>query len=124
MRLTRDGEFEYTTRCGGHWIHASVPALGGEDVAPNPLDYVVFGLGACVSAFVENWCWDNNLDPKGLTVEVDYKKSLRGLHNFKLTIDLPWVDTNTKWKEIISIVHQCPVHKTLAAHDIKVEVLR
>ena len=114
MKISHKGDMLFQAQIGHHTVTADVSVhFGGNDRAVTPPEYFIFSLGSCCGAMLAGWCYDNDLDPDDLTVEVDYEKGPKGITDIKVTVDLPGVDVHQRWKEIAQVVHTCPVHKSL-----------
>jgi putative redox protein len=114
MKIVHKGDMLFQAQVGNHTVTADVSMhFGGNDRAATPPDYFVFSLGSCAGAMIAGWCYENNLDPEDLTVNVDYKKSMAGISDIKMMVDIPSVNMKERWKDIVKVVDSCPVHKAL-----------
>lgn len=106
----------FETKIGEHAVKFDVPeSMGGSDRAPNPPQYMVASLGACVAAFVANYCNHAGLDTTDLTVDVEFEKNGRPMRmtDFKVTVNLPHTEINGRMAALRKVAAQCPVHETM-----------
>lgn len=110
------GDMLFETKIGAHVITADVPAaMGGKDRAPTPPDLFIASLGACVGAFVAQYCNRREIDPTSLSVDVSYEKADNPtrLQNLKVTIHLPACEVGDRREALLRVAEHCPVHETI-----------
>ncbi|MFO7548551.1 MAG: OsmC family protein [Acidimicrobiia bacterium] len=110
------GSMLFETKIGSHVITADVPAsMGGSDRAPTPPDLFVASLGACVGAFVAQYCDRRDIDTTGLSVDVTFEKADNPvrLENLKVRINLPDCTVGDRRAALLRVAEHCPVHETI-----------
>ena len=124
---TRTGKDGYTTEIvtGHHHLLADEPAsVGGEDLGPNPYDYLLTALGACTGMTIKMYADHKGLPLDEVRVHLSHDKVHR--QDCQDCDDKPVkIDHIKKWIEIegdlddaqrqrmLQIADRCPVHRTL-----------
>jgi uncharacterized OsmC-like protein/alpha/beta superfamily hydrolase len=127
----RTGRLTQSVRTGRHLVIADEPiAVGGDDAAPGPYDYLLAALGACTSMTMRLYA-----ERKGISVE---RFSVRLSHRKVHALDCADCETRegrideiareisiegdvpeTARERLMQIADKCPVHQTLT-HEIKI----
>lgn len=132
--VTRTGRTRFTTdaKAGHHHLLADEPeSAGGQDLGPNPYDYLAIALGSCTSMTLRMYADHKNWDLDEVKVHVQHKKvhcdDCNDADNKHSKIDVldRIIEVKGKLDEkqkerLVQIADKCPVHKTLNS-DIKVQ---
>ncbi len=119
---------------GTHHLQVDEPAsVGGSDVAPDPYDFLLAGLGACTSMTVglsarrKKWPLENitvslrhsRIHAKDCE-ECETKEGM--LDRIDMNIDLTGPLTSEQHARLMEAASKCPVHRTLKSEiDIRLE---
>jgi putative redox protein len=80
------GPYQQTVRLGRHTLIADEPlAMGGEDAGPEPMDFLLAGLGACTSITLRMYAKRKNWPLTGVSVALTHDKLK--LDNGRGTVD-------------------------------------
>jgi putative redox protein len=118
----REG-YETEVEIRQHRLIADEPQdRGGGDSGPKPTELLAASLATCtvitVLMYAERKGWE--LGP--LEAAVDYTTpSVDAGPSFKVELRTPAELTDDQRERILVIAAKCPVHKTLAARDVKLE---
>ena len=118
---------------GEHRLRADEPeSVGGTDMAPDPYDYLLAGLGACTSMTVGLFARKKKWPLKDVTValrrsrihatdcvDCDTKDGM--LDQIDLEVSLTGDLTDAQRATLMGIAHKCPVHRTLKS-EIRINV--
>ncbi|AVR46110.1 osmotically inducible protein C [Christiangramia fulva] len=124
--LGKDG---YTTQIstGKHHFIADEPeSFGGEDLGPNPYEFVSAGLAACTSMTVQMYARHKGWLLENIETKVSYAKEHAEdcqhcedkntkLDTFRRKIKLEGKLEKTQMEKLLEIANRCPVHKTLSS---------
>lgn len=117
------GRYANDVTVGRHELVADEPeSVGGDDLGPNPYDYLCAALGACTSMTMRMYA-----DRKGwalgrVTVEVDHAKR-SGVDVFTRVLHVQGDLDAEQRARLREIADRCPVHRTLEANaDIETEM--
>ncbi|MFP3854513.1 MAG: OsmC family protein [Anaerolineales bacterium] len=117
IRTTYKGDMLFETVMGDHTLTIDVPAgMGGSDRGPTPPQVFIASIGSCVGALVADYCQRNDVDTRGMTVDVDFEKADKPtrLTNLKVTINMPQGECTKKRETVIRrVAEHCPVHETI-----------
>jgi putative redox protein len=95
---------------------------GGSDTGPTPTELLAGSLAACTAITIEMYADRKEWDLGQVEVAVDYgEPSPAGSPSFKVQISSPADLSDEQRERILVIAGKCPVHKTLAAQDVKIE---
>lgn len=111
------GDMLFETTLGSHTLTIDVPAgMGGKNRGPTPPDVFIASLGACVGAFVANYCNKADLDARDMTVDVSFDKAEEPtrLTNISVKITLPHTACENRERALRRVAEHCPVHETIA----------
>ncbi len=73
-------KFKIEAVAGNHKVIVDQPAnAGGEDAGPNPLEYFLFGLGACILTIGRMAAKQKRIELKSFSVELEGVLDLDGL---------------------------------------------
>lgn len=116
ITVTWDGGLCFTAEIRGHRVTVDQPLEGGgEDKAPMPLELLPVSLGTCVALFVKQFLAARDLDPSGLTVEVNSRAatSPHRLSRFEVEVVVP-EGVPAKYRDAVRrAAEACTVHHTL-----------
>lgn len=92
-----------------------LPADGGADRGPSPVELLAASLGACVGMTVEAWCRARGYIDGPVAVNLTYAlgDNPRRVTALTLDIELPKDVPPERHSLIKRLVHGCPVHRTL-----------
>lgn len=114
------GDMLFESKLAEHTIVTDVPAsMGGKGRAPTPPELFVASLGACVAAFVANYCGNAGVDLRDMSVDVTFDKTgdPARLSNFRVLINIPHGDFAAREQAILRVAEHCPVHETIMSVD-------
>ena len=112
---------------GKHDLRADEPvSLGGGDAGPGPYDYLLIGLGACVSMTVGLYARRKQLPLENITVSLRHSRihaedcadceTKEGmLDRIDVQIELTGPLTPEQRAKLMEIAAKCPVHRTLTS---------
>jgi uncharacterized OsmC-like protein len=121
------GDMLFETKMGNHTLTIDVPeSMGGSDRGPMPPQLFIASLGACVAAFVADYCERAGIDDSDMSVDVTFDKvqdPLR-LTNIKVQVNLPNGDCGARMGALHRVAEHCPVHATIdTLEGIELEIL-
>ena len=97
-------------------------ARGGADQGPTPTELLAGSLAACTAITIEMYADRKEWELGQVEVSADYgEPSSAGSPSFEVTIKSPADLSDEQRERILVIAGKCPVHKTLAAQDVKIE---
>jgi putative redox protein len=98
------------------------PDAGGRDQGPRPTELLAASLASCTAITIEMYADRKQWDLGGVEVAVDYgEPSSDGSPGFKVKITASEQLSDEQRERILQIAGKCPVHRTLAAKDVKIE---
>lgn len=118
---------------GAHHLRADEPeSVGGTDLAPDPYDYLLAGVGACTSMTVGLFARKKKWPLEDVTVALrrsrihasdcaDCETKEGMLDHIDIEVSLTGDLTDAQRATLMSIAHKCPVHRTLRS-EIKIDV--
>ncbi len=110
------GEMMFETEVGGQRVVTDVtPPMGGKGRAPTPPDLFAVSIGACVAAFIVQYCDREGLSSHGLVVETMFEKTEKpaALVDFVIEVALPNADCGARLAAVQRVADQCIIHETL-----------
>ena len=120
------GDMLFESKLGEHSVLVDVPpSMGGADRGPTPPQLFIASLGACVGAFVANYCGKSGIEVSDMTVDVSFDKveDPTRLVNLKIKVNLPNGDCEKRQKALLRVAEHCPVHETIATLEgIDIEI--
>lgn len=120
IRTEYKGGMLFESTIGDHTVTIDVPsAMGGSDRGPTPPELFIASLGACIAAFVTNYCNNIDIDAGGMTVDVSYDKADHPtrLTDVRVEINLPHGDVKGREQSILRVAEHCPVHESICTLD-------
>lgn len=116
------GVTEVDIRTGAHTFKADEPAaLGGSDVAANPVQYALASLGSCQAITYRFWAAQLGIEVDSLTVRVSGELDLRGFFGtddsvrpgftaVRVEVAVTGPETRERYAELAAAVDEhCPV---------------
>jgi len=95
---------------------------GGANAGPRPTELLAASLASCTAITIEMYADRKEWDLGQVEVAVDFgEPTPAGSPSFKVRITTPADLTDDQRDRILVIAGKCPVHKTLAAQDVKIE---
>jgi putative redox protein len=97
------------------------PDKGGGDAGPKPTELLAGALAACTAITIEMYADRKEWELGEVEVAVDYTEPAADAPpSFEVKIRTPASLTDEQRERILVIAGKCPVHKTLAAQDVKI----
>lgn len=95
---------------------------GGGDAGPSPTELLAASLASCTTITIVMYADRKGWDVGAIEVGVNFSEpSVDGDPSFEVKIRIPADLTDEQRERILVIASKCPVHKTLAAQDVKIE---
>jgi len=128
---TGQGRFQQVVRVGRHELRADEPkSFGGDDTGPGPYDYLLAGLGACISMTVRVYAERKGLPLERVAVRLSHDKihaqdcadceTKEGkLDEITRIVELSGALDDSQRQRLLEIADKCPVHRTLTS-EIKI----
>jgi uncharacterized OsmC-like protein len=125
------GRFAQIVRARRHTLYADEPIdLGGDDIGPDPYDYLLAGLGACTSMTLRMYALRKELPLRRVTVRLsrdrihardceDCETREGRLDEITREITIEGDLDETQRQRLLEIADRCPVHRTLTT-EVKV----
>ena len=94
---------------------------GGKDAGPRPTELLAASLASCTAITIVMYADRKGWDVGAIEVGVDFNTpSVDGGPSFEVKIRIPADLDDEQRERILVIASKCPVHKTLAAQDVKI----
>jgi putative redox protein len=125
------GRFAQVVRAGRHTLYADEPIeLGGDDIGPDPYDYLLAGLGACTSMTLRMYALRKELPLRRVTVRLrrdrihardceDCETREGRLDEITREIRIEGDLDDAQRQRLLEIAEMCPVHRTLTS-EVKI----
>lgn len=98
---------------GRHELVADEPeSVGGDDLGPNPYDYLCVALGACTSMTMRMYAERKGWALGRVTVDVDHARR-SGVDVFTRVLHVQGDLDDDQRARLREIADRCPVHRTL-----------
>jgi putative redox protein len=122
---TGEGKFTQAVRAGRHTLAADEPtSVGGDDLGPNPYDFLLAALGACTSMTLRMYATHKKFPLERVSVDLRHSRihaqDCRDCESDKGRVDRIEIEltlegdlTPEQRERLLEIAHRCPVHKTL-----------
>lgn len=119
----RRGGYEHELEIRQHRLTADEPRdAGGGDAGPRPTELLAAALASCTAITIEMYGDRKGWDLGEVEVAVDYTEPSAGSPPaFDVRIKAPAELDDDQRKRILVIAGKCPVHRTLAAQDVRIE---
>jgi putative redox protein len=110
---TANGKFGQVIQIGPHRLVADEPVESeGDDVGPNPFDFLLAALGSCTSMTISAYARFKNVPLERVEVELS-QENKDSVHTFYRVIHLYGDLTDAQRTRLLEIANKCPVHRTL-----------
>ena len=112
----RDGTtLRHTVQVRDHQLTVDeLPALGGEDAGPDPLELLAVSLASCTAITMEMYAARKGWEIGDVEVAVEYTPAERGCPTrFEMVLRLPDDLPQEQVERLRVIAAKCPVHRTL-----------
>ena len=97
-------------------------ADGGRDAGPTPTELLAAALASCTAITLEMYADRKEWELGQVEVSVSYETPDRETPaSFRTQIKVPAELTDEQRERLLVIASKCPVHRTLAAQDVKIE---
>ena len=118
----REG-YEHELEIREHRLIADEPETdGGTDKGPRPTELLAASLASCTAITIEMYADRKEWELGQVEVAVDYEEpATDSPASFDVRIKVPAALSDEQRERILVIAGKCPVHKTLAADDVKIE---
>lgn len=125
MARIAEGPFVTEILAGKHHMLADEPkSVGGENLGPNPYEFVAAGLGACTAMTLRMYADRKEWPLKEVKVHLNYdndyhddarkcEEDSKRMGKFERIIELSGDLDEKQRKRLLEIANKCPVHKTL-----------
>jgi putative redox protein len=116
------GPYQQTVYTGKHTLIADEPpALGGEDAGPEPMDFLLAGLGACTSITLRMYAERKDWPLTGVSVALTHDRlELDGgrgtVDCIARVITLEGELSAEQRQRLLAIANKCPMHRTLQSN--------
>ena len=95
---------------------------GGGDSGPKPTELLAASLAACTAITLEMYADRKGWDLGGVEVAVDFTKAEgESPPSFDVRIKVPAGLDEDQRERLLVIAGKCPVHRTLAAEDVRID---
>ena len=120
-----EGTFTQTVTAGGHTLKADEPkSVGGDDLGPNPYDFLLAALGSCTSMTLRMYARHKKWPLKHVTVRMQHHKihakdcedceSEKGMvDRIERQIVIEGDLDEAQRARLLEIADRCPVHRSL-----------
>ena len=115
--------FETEVEVRGHRLIVDEPTdAGGKDAGPRPTELLAASLASCTTITIVMYADRKGWDVGAVETAVDFTEpSADDDPSFEVKIRIPAELSDEQRERILVIASKCPVHKTLAAQDVKIE---
>ena len=119
----RRAGYEHELEIREHRLIADEPEKnGGTDKGPTPTELLAASLASCTAVTIEMYADRKEWELGQVEVAVDYEEpSTDTPASFEVRIKVPADLSDEERERILVIAGKCPVHKTLAASDVRIE---
>ncbi len=95
---------------------------GGGDAGPTPTELLAAALASCTAITLEMYAGRKEWELGAVEVAVEYETPTRETPaSFTTKIRIPAELSDEQRERLLEIASRCPVHRTLAAQDVKIE---
>ena len=112
------GKRSFKVKTRDHEIITDLPEKGGGDnKASTPTELFIASIGACIGLYVARYLETAKLDPKGLSVGLDwwFDEGKTRVGQIDISICAPNAVLGHRKRAVIAAAQKCVIHKTL--HD-------
>jgi putative redox protein len=114
--------YEHEVEIREHRLISDEPRdRGGEDAGPTPTELLAASLASCTAITIEMYADRKGWDLGQVEIEVDYTEAApERPTGFDVTLRIPGELTDDQHKRLLVIAGKCPVHKALAADNVRI----
>jgi len=115
--------YEHEIEIREHRLIADEPEdRGGTDTGPKPTELLAASLASCTAITIEMYADRKEWDLGQVEVTADFTEaSTDSPASFKVNIKVPAELDDDQRERILVIAGKCPVHRALAAQDVRIE---
>jgi putative redox protein len=115
--------YEHEIEIREHRLIADEPEeKGGTDTGPKPTELLAASLASCTAITIEMYADRKEWDLGQVEVTADFTEaSTDSPASFKVNIKVPAELDDDQRERILVIAGKCPVHRALAAQDVRIE---
>jgi putative redox protein len=115
--------YEHEIEIREHRLIADEPEeKGGTDTGPKPTELLAASLASCTAITIEMYANRKEWDLGQVEVTADFTEaSTDSPASFKVNIKVPAELDDDQRERILVIAGKCPVHRALAAQDVRIE---
>ena len=115
--------YEHEIEIREHRLIADEPEdRGGTDTGPKPTELLAASLASCTAITIEMYADRKEWDLGQVEVTADFTEaSTDSPASFKVDIKVPAELDEDQRERILVIAGKCPVHRALAAQDVRIE---
>jgi putative redox protein len=115
--------YEHELEIREHRLTADEPEdKGGGDAGPKPTELLAAALASCTAITLEMYADRKEWELGQLEVAVEFTEgSPDSPASFRVEISVPAELSDEQRERLLVIASKCPVHRTLAAEDVKIE---
>jgi putative redox protein len=115
--------YEHGIEIREHRLIADEPEdKGGTDTGPKPTELLAASLASCTAITIEMYADRKEWDLGQVEVTADFTEaSTDSPASFKVNIKMPAELDDDQRERILVIAGKCPVHRALAAQDVRME---
>jgi putative redox protein len=115
--------YEHGIEIREHRLIADEPEdKGGTDTGPKPTELLAASLASCTAITIEMYADRKEWDLGQVEVTADFTEaSTDSPASFKVNIKMPAELDDDQRERILVIAGKCPVHRALAAQDVRIE---
>ena len=115
--------YEHEIEIREHRLIADEPEdKGGGDAGPKPTELLAASLATCTAITLEMYADRKEWELGELEVAVDFTEGGKeSPASFRVEIRVPAELDDEQRERLLVIASKCPVHRTLAAQDVKIE---
>lgn len=108
------GRYQQEVRIGQHQLLADEPeSMGGDNAGPDPMDFVLTGLGACTAITLRMYAEKKGLDITRITVSLEHRRNPEGKHQVERVVSVEGKLTDEQRARLLEIANRCPTHLAL-----------
>lgn len=113
---------EFTDPAGHRWQADEPEALGGGDTAPDPMQLVLSGLGACTAITLKMYAARKQWPLRDVEVELELNPAGKpeAGNDIRRQVRLEGDLDEAQRERLLQIANACPVHKLLAG-EIRID---
>jgi putative redox protein len=115
--------YEHEIEIREHRLIADEPEdKGGTDTGPKPTELLAASLASCTAITIEMYADRKEWDLGQVEVTADFTEaSTDSPASFQVNIKVPAELDDDQRERILVIAGKCPVHRALAAQDVRIE---